>query len=236
MRKNKMDDGSPQVHEATWHRRIPPHPEGALLAPPEESRPLYRRALDVTGCYLAGLIGAGQKQIQFPYSVREEQRGFLKIDIGFEILVVCCDSHEGPVDRFMAVVERAHYFASMVAGDASSGLFVPIIVFGEQRPHLFYIESLRGLGNVDPFFVEAAHEFIARRLLPRYVQPAGISDYLDSLRAGRDDKEILAREPLVNALLRGAPPQTHVAMMSQIADDLDRRIGAQGRAGVLTTE
>jgi hypothetical protein len=169
----------------SWDRRSQRLEKSRYPLPTGENDALHEFLLQVTGRYLSGVVQPDQQLVEFPYVVRAQATGFLKLDVAMEILVVGCDCRSGPVGQFLTVVDKAHYLASMSAHSSGMVSFVPIIAFGQHDSYLFYIESLRGLGQLDPFFVDASHQFIAHQLLPRYANSLGIPAYLDRLRASR---------------------------------------------------
>lgn len=189
-------------------------------------RAMHEFLLRLTGRYLHCISSIDTEAIQFTYSVRQEARGFLKLDVLDEIIVVGVDTRTGPADRFSSFVEKA-FLLHESKGFAEMSFVVPIVVFGVESPYLFYVESMRGFAWVSPYFIDAAQEFLASRILPDQFQMRTdrIRHYLDSVGdSGEDPLEVVARQPLFNNLLYGIPDEPRREMVKQIATEARRRL------------
>jgi hypothetical protein len=217
-----MIDGMPALPgRAVWN----PRSEAIEVEsqPEVQNEEIHRFLLDVTGRYL-NCISPPNSKVTFGYDVRQQIPGFLKLDIEYEMIVVGCDSRTGPATRLMEAVDKAYFLASM-----PNLPFVPIVMFGERGSYLFYVESPRGFARVHPFFIDAAHLFLARRILPGFLRgrPREVKKYVETLCSGKDPQGLLRREPLIRKLLETAPKGVQFEMIRQIGTDLGLRINNQ---------
>lgn len=207
-----------------WHRRtrrIEPGPRPAVT---EQNRGLLEHLVSITGRFLDCVSGIVAEHLEFNCELRGEAAGLVKLDIDAAHIVAAYDTRIGPLPHLMSTVEKALYVANVDPDGPIA--FVPIVVFGEHDSCMFYIESMRSLRFAAPWFIDAAHRFVAHQLLPHMLgaDPQRVRAYLATLHQGQDPLQLLAREPLISGILRSAPAETRAEMMRQIAIDLESRL------------
>jgi len=191
------------------------------------SGPLHEFLSEVTGRYLHCISDATADAIPFAYDVREDSPGFLKLDVLYEMMVVGVDGRNGPVNRMLNAVNRAYFLETLRPEADSLAGFVPIVVFGERPPFLFYVESLRGFARVAPFFISAAQHFLASRIVPGYLgsDMAKLREYVEVMaREGKDPEQLVDRQPLFSTILSGVPQASRTEMLKQIGADIEVRL------------
>jgi hypothetical protein len=187
---------------------------------------LHGVLLEVTGRYLDCIVADEHEEIPFAYEIREASPGFLKLDVMNEIMVVGVDVRTGPVNRMMQAVERTYHLAASGLGRGDQFTFVPIVVFGDSSPYLYYVESMRGFGQVSPFFIRSAQAFLSSQIFPsRFEQDIQrMLEYVGLLTERGDDPEnLVARQPLFAALLAQVTDGPRREMLRQIGADIGMR-------------
>lgn len=184
-----------------------------------EYRDLGTNLLNIAGRYLSCILQRSGDEIEFTFEIRRDETGFLKLDIGQTIIAAAIDCRQYEIEQFIAIADK-YYTASHVNTEFLA--FVPAVVFGCSENLCFYIESPQGFGRrVDAFFIRASHNFIAS-MLKRLFQDREekISKYLETLLSGRDPKAVVAREPLMRAIISNLPEESIKPFYSQLVEDL----------------
>jgi hypothetical protein len=159
--------------------------------------------------------------LSFTYDLRKESTGFVKLDVMFEIIVGGFDAKTAPADEVLAIVAKYHYAAMQ------SAPMVPAVVFGQVDSVIFYIESMRGWVTIPPYFMNAAHNFLALRLLPAFFKgnrPEALNYARAMKERGEDIKQVLDFEPLIRNILAGLAPNVRKETIRQMGAELLSRM------------
>jgi hypothetical protein len=179
----------------------------------------------VAARFLDDLTGARQRPISFRFGLREDSPDFIKLDVLGTMIIVGARTEAQPVSRVLAAAFRARQL-SMMAQDGPM-MFVPIVVFGESRGYVFYVESPQEPGAPSAWFVKAAIEFLAKRLAPACAKAEAVDlpQYLRRMEAdGTDPLKLLQWQPLLRSILDSAPKEVLAETHRQIATELRTKI------------
>ncbi|MGD9318101.1 MAG: hypothetical protein PVG56_14790 [Anaerolineae bacterium] len=209
--------------EAAWSYRTQQvsRPEDAPVRP--VNRRLTTELLAVTGRYLSCIVQRSGDEIRFRYTIRREERGFLKVDLEPDIVIVSgYNLTLVPAERFLSMAERHHWAAGL---DDEFVSVVPAVVFGAFGEYAFYVQSLSGFARVEPFFIQASHQFITLLLATHFgTDRAGLFEYVELATRGQDPLRLLEREPLMWAIIQVLPKESRAPFFHQLGAELTRNL------------
>lgn len=215
--------------EATWTCRTSQVDQSDVAPVERVNRALLSELLSVSGRYINCIQVGSASEIRFRYTIRREDRGFLKVEVWVSdtapsILVVGCDCRQYPVEQFLSIAEKYLSVAEIAS-------FTPAVVFGLHGQICFYIESLYGLSYADAYFILASHNFIAR-LLAVYFRGdrTQLHEYIERLSSGEDPMGLLEWEPLMRMILKALPNEVKQQFFQQLGTELQRILDERSRS------